>query len=101
MDIRKIAVVGSFAAGAALAFAPLASADTPITTTVDSEIASLNSLFEGEAALAGDTAEVYVRSSSILFYALVGLSFTFYELIIVLLREVSFFALQSHSLYAT
>jgi hypothetical protein len=36
--------------------APLASADpTEITTTVDSEIASLNSLFTGEAALAGDT----------------------------------------------
>jgi hypothetical protein len=53
MDVRKIAVVGSFAAGAALAFAPLASADTPITSTLDNEIASLNSLFSGEAALAG------------------------------------------------
>ena len=53
MNLRKIAVVGGFAAGAALAFAPLASADTPITSTVDSEITSLNSLFTEEAALAG------------------------------------------------
>ena len=56
MDIRKLAMVAGFAAGAALTLAPLASADpTEITTTVDSEIASLNSLFTGEAALAGDT----------------------------------------------
>jgi hypothetical protein len=49
-------VLGGFAVGAAVTFAPLASADpTEITTTVDSEIASLNSLFTGEAALAGDT----------------------------------------------
>ena len=52
MDIRKIAVVGSFAAGAALALAPLASADN-LTSTVDSEIAALNSLFESEADAAG------------------------------------------------
>jgi hypothetical protein len=52
MDIRKIAVVGSFAAGAALALAPLAAAD-PLTTTVDSEISSLNALFVSEADLAG------------------------------------------------
>lgn len=54
MNIRKIAVVGSFAAGAALAFAPLAAADD-LTPTVDTEIASLNSLFDSEAAFAGDT----------------------------------------------
>lgn len=49
-------MVGGFAVGAALTLAPLASADpTEITTTVDSEIASLNSLFTSEAALAGDT----------------------------------------------
>ncbi len=53
LNIRKIAVVGSFAAGAALALAPLASADTPITSTIDSEITSLNSLFTDEADLAG------------------------------------------------
>jgi hypothetical protein len=59
MDIRKIAVVGSFAAGAALALAPLAAADpVDITTTVDSEIASLNALFLSDTALAGDSADV-------------------------------------------
>jgi hypothetical protein len=52
MDIRKIAV-GIVAVGAALAFAPVASADD-LTTTVDSEISSLNSIFESEAAVAGD-----------------------------------------------
>jgi len=48
-----------------------------------------------------ESPHVCVHSSSILFHALVGLSFAFYEYIIVLLREISFFALQSHSLYAT
>jgi hypothetical protein len=57
MNTRKIAAVGSFVAGAALAFAPLASADD-LTTTVDSEIASLNSLFESEVAVAGNTADL-------------------------------------------
>jgi hypothetical protein len=57
MNIRKIAVIGSFVAGAALAFAPLAVADD-LTTTLDSEIASLNSLFESQAALAGVSADV-------------------------------------------
>jgi hypothetical protein len=51
--MRKIAVVGGFAVGAALTLAPLASADTPITSTLDSEIASMNSLFTDEADLAG------------------------------------------------
>jgi hypothetical protein len=55
MDIRKLAMVGGFAVGAAVTFAPLAAADT---TTVDSEISLLNSLFSGEAALAGDTSDV-------------------------------------------
>jgi hypothetical protein len=58
MDIRKIAVVGGFAVAAALTSAPLASADDFLTTTVDSEIASLNSIFESEAAIAGDSADV-------------------------------------------
>jgi hypothetical protein len=65
MDIRKIAVVGSFAAGAALAFAPLAAADPvivapvdPLLPTVDSEIASMNSLFVSEADLAGKGTDV-------------------------------------------
>jgi hypothetical protein len=52
MNIRKIAVVGGFAAGAALALAPVAAADD-LTSTVDSEISTLNSLFTGEADLAG------------------------------------------------
>ncbi len=57
MDIRKIAVVGSFAAGAALALAPIASADD--LTTIDSdEISALNSIFTAEATLAGDSSDV-------------------------------------------
>ncbi|MGC2381201.1 MAG: hypothetical protein WA622_29455 [Mycobacterium sp.] len=55
--MRKIAVVGGLAVGAALTFAPLASADS-LTDTVDSEISSLNSLFDSEAALAGDSADI-------------------------------------------
>lgn len=43
-------------AGAALALAPLASADpTEITNVINSEIASMNSTFEFDAALAGVT----------------------------------------------
>src|SRR6202035_5608070 len=54
MDIRKVAVVGSFAAGAALAFAPLASATPdPLISVVGSEESLLNSLFVGDATLAG------------------------------------------------
>jgi hypothetical protein len=52
MNMRKIVVVGSFAAGAALAFAPIAAADD-LTSTVDSEISSLNSLFTEDTTLAG------------------------------------------------
>jgi hypothetical protein len=65
MDIRKIAVVGGFAVAAALTCAPLASADD-LTTTVDSEIASLNSLFESEAAIAGDSAGVTLGGTGLL-----------------------------------
>jgi len=50
-------VVGSFAAGAALALAPIASADD-LTSIVDSEISLSNSIFDSEAALAGDSADV-------------------------------------------
>jgi hypothetical protein len=57
MNARKFAVIGSFVAGAALAFAPLAAADD-LTTTVDAEIASLNSLFESQASLAGVSGDV-------------------------------------------
>ncbi len=52
MNIRKIAAAATFATGAALAFAPLASADTAL---LDSEISSQNSLFDFYALLAGDT----------------------------------------------
>jgi hypothetical protein len=51
MNFRKIAVVGSFAAGAALSFAPLAVADD-LTSSVDSEISGLNALFQAEADIA-------------------------------------------------
>ena len=51
MSMRKIAVVGSFAAGAALALAPIASADD-LSSIVDSEISLSNSIFDSEAALA-------------------------------------------------
>jgi hypothetical protein len=65
MDIRKIAVVGGFAVAAALTSAPLASADD-LTTTVDSEIASLNSTFASEAAIAGDSADVTPGGTGVL-----------------------------------
>src|ERR1700734_1495659 len=65
MDIRKIAVVGGFAVAAALTSAPLATADD-LTTTVDSEIASLNSIFESEAAIAGDSADVTPGGTGVL-----------------------------------
>jgi hypothetical protein len=63
MDIRKIAVLGSFAAGAALAFAPLAAAD-PLTSTVDSEVALLNSLFTSDTTLAAVPATDLVTSTT-------------------------------------
>jgi hypothetical protein len=52
MSIRKTAVVGILAAGAALALAPLASADD-LTTTISSEESALNSIFQLEASFAG------------------------------------------------
>src|ERR1700742_4107981 len=60
MKIRNIAVLGGLAAGAALAFAPLASADTPVDPSIiDSEIASLNSLFAADTtAAAVPTADI-------------------------------------------
>jgi hypothetical protein len=65
MDIRKIAVVGGFVVAAALASGPLASADE-LTTTVDSEIASLNLIFASEAALAGDSGDVVTGGTGVL-----------------------------------
>ncbi|HEU0189730.1 MAG TPA: hypothetical protein VFR17_00410 [Mycobacterium sp.] len=57
MNVRKIAVVGGFAAGAlALALAPLAAAETDgfdFNNILLGEVQSLNSTFEGYAALAG------------------------------------------------
>jgi hypothetical protein len=61
MDIRKIAVVGGFTVGAALAFAPIASADTSI---LDTEISSLNALFTVDTDLAGDSADVTAPTGS-------------------------------------
>jgi hypothetical protein len=63
VNIRKIAVVGSFAAGAALALAPIASADD-LSSILDSEISLSNSIFDSEAALAGDSAGVVTHAGS-------------------------------------
>ena len=63
MNLRKIAVAGSFAAAAALAFAPLASADD-LTPTIDSEIASLNSIFVTDADLAGVGSDVVTNGTN-------------------------------------
>jgi hypothetical protein len=65
MDIGKIAVVGGFAVAAALTSAPLASADD-LTPIVDGDIASLNSIFETEAAIAGDSADVTLGGTGVL-----------------------------------
>ena len=59
MNIRKIAVVGTFAAGAALALAPLAAADPdaaavdPLAPFVTSEVGLANAMFQGDAFLTG------------------------------------------------
>ena len=63
MKIRKIAVVGSFAAGAALALAPIASADG-LTSIVDTEISSLNALFTVDTDLAGVSGDVVGPTAS-------------------------------------
>jgi hypothetical protein len=60
MKIRQIALIGSLA-GAALAFAPFASADD-LTSVVSSEISGENSLFTLEADLAGKGADVIPSS---------------------------------------
>jgi hypothetical protein len=71
MNIRKIAVVGGFAVGAAVAFAPLAAADPaalapvdPLISVVGSEESLLNSLFVSDAALAGDSAYVIAPTAT-------------------------------------
>jgi hypothetical protein len=59
MDIRKIGAVGTFAAGAALAFAPLAAADDaavvtdPLAPFVAGEVGSMNAMFVSDATLTG------------------------------------------------
>jgi hypothetical protein len=57
MNLRKIAVLGGFAAGAALTLAPLASADPaatdPVTSLLSGEESTLNSIFVTDADLAG------------------------------------------------
>ena len=63
MNIRKIAVVGGFAVGAAVTFAPLASADD-LTTTVTSEIASANDAFQTDTFLTGNYADVVYHTGS-------------------------------------
>jgi hypothetical protein len=57
MNFRKTAVVGSFAAGAALALAPIASADD-LTSIDATEISSLNALFTLDTDLAGVSGDV-------------------------------------------
>jgi hypothetical protein len=65
MYIRKIAAAACFATGAAVAFAPFASADpVEITSTVSGEISSMNSLFDFEALLAGKSADVIAPTAS-------------------------------------
>jgi hypothetical protein len=62
MNARKIAVVGSLVAGAALALAPLAAADD-LTSTYDTEVTVLNDLFQFDAALAGDSNDITVATT--------------------------------------
>jgi hypothetical protein len=63
MKFRKIAVLGSFAAGAALALAPVASADD-LSSVLSGEESLLNGIFVGDAALAGDSGDVTAPTAS-------------------------------------
>ena len=74
MEIRKLAVFGGLAVGAALTFAPLASADTPVDPSIiDSEIASLNSLFAADTtAAAVPTADLVTGTNE---FTTIGQSF--------------------------
>ena len=64
MYMRKIAAAAVFATGAALALAPLASADLgdTVTSTLGSEVASLNGLFQFDALLSGVPSGDYAPS---------------------------------------
>jgi hypothetical protein len=64
MNIGKIAVVGGFAVGTALTFAPLAAADE-LTTTVESEITSLNDTFLTDTFLTGNYADVVYHTGGL------------------------------------
>jgi hypothetical protein len=56
-------VVGGFAVGAAVAFAPLAAADD-LTTTAESEISSANDTFQTDTFLTGNYADVVYHTGS-------------------------------------
>jgi hypothetical protein len=68
MIMRKIAVLGSFAAGAAVALAPFASADPaatdPITSVLGGEESLLNGIFVSDADLAGVGNDVAAPTAS-------------------------------------
>jgi hypothetical protein len=57
MNMRKFAVLGGLAAGAALVFAPLASADD-LSSVLSGEESVLNGQFDLDALLAGDSSDV-------------------------------------------
>ncbi|MEB3034322.1 hypothetical protein [[Mycobacterium] nativiensis] len=68
MSIRKIGVIGSFAAGAALALAPLAAAagdETPtppdFSDILAGQVKSMNWLFETQAKMAGFDADLITK----------------------------------------
>jgi hypothetical protein len=63
MDIRKIAVVGGFAVGSALAFAPLASADD-LSTVVADEISAANDNFLTDTFITGNYADVVYHTGT-------------------------------------
>jgi hypothetical protein len=63
MKIRKIAVLGGFAAGAALTLAPIASADD-LSSVVSGEESLLNSIFVGDADSAGVGSDVTAATST-------------------------------------
>ena len=61
MHVRKIVAAAALASGAALALAPLASADTDFSALVDSEIAAENSAFQYDALLSGVPSTDYTQ----------------------------------------
>lgn len=66
MSIRKMGVIGSFAAGAALALAPMAAAEDPATppdfsNILVGQVQSMNWLFEAQAAMTGVDADFITK----------------------------------------